>query len=158
MSAILPTSWEVRKPSKKLMKGTRLSSVAAWQMAAMSGASCVEAPHSMAKPVERQDITSLWSPKMERPWAARARAAMWKTQGISSPAILYMFGIINSRPWEAVKVVAKEPVCRAPCTAPAAPASLSISTMLGTVPQRFLRSTAVQVSADSPIGEDGVMG
>ena len=34
-----------------------------------------------------------------------ARAATWKTVLVSSPAILYMFGIISSKPCEAVKVV-----------------------------------------------------
>ena len=33
----------------------------------------------------------------------------WKTVGMSSPAILYMFGIMSRRPWEAVKVVVKAP-------------------------------------------------
>ena len=68
----------------------------------------------MAKPVWRQAITSEWSPKIERPCMARARAVTWKTVGVSSPAILYMFGIIKRRPWEAVKVVVKAPACRAP--------------------------------------------
>ena len=39
---------------------------------------------------------------------------MWKTAGVSSPAILYMFGIIKSSPCDAVKVVASAPVCSAP--------------------------------------------
>ncbi len=52
----------------------------------------------MAQPVERVDITSLWSPKMESAWAASARAAMWKTVEVNSPAILYMLGIISKRP------------------------------------------------------------
>ena len=76
----------------------------------------------MAQPVERAAITSLWSPKIESAWVARARAAMWKTVEVSSPAILYMLGIISSRPCEAVKVVASAPACSAPWTAPAAPA------------------------------------
>ncbi len=32
----------------------------------------------------------------------QARAETWMTPGSSSPAILYMLGIISSRPWEAV--------------------------------------------------------
>ena len=68
----------------------------------------------MPKPVERALITSLWSPKMESAWAARARAAMWNTVLVSSPAILYMLGIISSRPCDAVKVVQSEPACKAP--------------------------------------------
>ena len=44
----LATSWEVRKPSKKCMKGTRLSRVAAWAMSAKSIASWTEAELSIA--------------------------------------------------------------------------------------------------------------
>ena len=93
----------------------------------------------MAQPVLRAAITSLWSPKMESPWAASERAAMWKTVLVSSPAILYMLGIISSRPWLAVKVVVSAPVCSAPCTVPAAPPSDCISITVGTVPQMFRR-------------------
>jgi hypothetical protein len=35
---------------------------------------------------------------MESAWVARDRAATWKTAHVSSPAILYMFGIISIRP------------------------------------------------------------
>ena len=42
---------------------------------------------------------------------------------VSSPAILYMLGIMSKRPCEAVKVVTSVPVCRPPWTAPMAPAS-----------------------------------
>ena len=52
--------------------------------------------------VWRVDMTSEWSPKMQSAWAASVRAETWKTPGRSSPAILYMFGIIRRRPWEAV--------------------------------------------------------
>ena len=53
---------------------------------------------------------------------------------VSSPAILYMFGIISSRPCEAVKVVPSAPACSAPCSAPAAPPSLCISMTVGNAP------------------------
>ena len=43
-------------------------------------------------------MTSEWSPKMFSAWVATVRAETWKTQGSSSPAILYMFGIIRRRP------------------------------------------------------------
>jgi len=43
---------------------------------------------SMAHPVIRADMTSLWSPKMESPCVARERAATWKTVEVSSPEIL----------------------------------------------------------------------
>jgi len=59
--------------------------------------------------VERQAITSEWSPKMERAWEAMARAVTWMTLEVSSPAILNMLGIINRRPCEAVKVVLAAP-------------------------------------------------
>ena len=53
---------------------------------------------TLTQPVERQAITSLWSPKMLRAWPAKARAATCMTHGSNSPLILNMFGIINRRP------------------------------------------------------------
>ena len=87
----------------------RASSVAAWATRARSIASCTELDASMAKPVARAAMTSLWSPKIDRACAASERAATWKTVGVSSPAILYMLGIISSRPCDAVNVVAERP-------------------------------------------------
>ena len=69
-----------------------------------------------------------------------------------------MLGIMSRRPWEAVKVVVSAPVVRAPCTAPAAPASDCISTTVGTVPQMFFVPSAENSSASSPMVEDGVIG
>ena len=80
------------------------------------------------------------------------------TVGVSSPAILYMLGIIRSSPCEAVNVVASAPACRAPCSAPAAPPSLCISATVGTVDQRFGTPCAAHWSAHSPIVDDGVIG
>jgi hypothetical protein len=80
------------------------------------------------------------------------------TIGVSSPAIFYMLGIMSSKPCDDVKVVVSEPVCNAPCTAPAAPPSLCISTTEGTVPQMFGFPADDQASADSPMGDEGVMG
>ncbi len=157
-SAILFTSCEVRKPSKKWTNGTRDASVAMCEMAARSWASCTEEEASIAQPVDRVAITSLWSPKIDSAWVATVRAATWMTAGVSSPATLNMFGIMSSRPWEAVKVVPSAPFCTAPCRAPAAPASDCISMTRGTVPHRFGRSWAAQASAHSPIGEAGVIG
>ena len=54
---------------------------------------------SIAQPVVRACITSLWSPKIDSAWVATVRAATWITAGVSSPAILNMFGTISSRPW-----------------------------------------------------------
>jgi hypothetical protein len=87
-AAIFITSCEVRKPSKKWMKGTRDASVAAWAISARSCASWTEPDDSSAQPVCRVAITSEWSPKIESPWAAIARAATWKTVAVNSPAIL----------------------------------------------------------------------
>src|SRR5436190_20177448 len=80
------------------------------------------------------------------------------TKGESSPAILYMFGIINSSPCEAVKVVESAPACSAPCTAPAAPPSDCISAISGMTPQRFVFFLLAQSSQSSAIGELGVIG
>jgi hypothetical protein len=79
-------------------------------------------------------------------------------KGVSSPAILYMLGIISSRPWEAVNVVPSAPAWIAPWTAPAAPPSDCISTTCGTAPQRLGRRAAAHSSASSPIVDEGVIG
>ena len=133
----MATSWEVRKPSKKWRKGIRLFKEARWAIAAKSCASCTLPLAKSPKPVCRTAITSEWSPKMESAWVASARAETCMQNAVSSPAILYMFGIISNRPCDAVKVVVSAPACRAPCTAPAAPASDCISLTDGTVPQMF---------------------
>ena len=69
-----------------------------------------------------------------------------------------MFGIISRRPCDAVNVVVSEPVVSEPCTAPAAPPSLSISTIEGTEPQMFVLACAASSSHVSAIGDDGVIG
>ena len=118
----MSTSCEVRKPSKKWRKGTRgLERRRLGDQGEVVGL-LHELEQSRAKPVGRTAMTSLWSPKMESAWVASDRAATCKTARVSSPAILYMFGIISSRPCEAVNVVARAPACKAPWTAPAAPA------------------------------------
>ncbi len=106
-----------------------------WRSEPCRGLPALSGRPAWPKPVPRAAITSEWSPKMDRAWAATERAETWKTAGVSSPAILYMLGIINSKPCEAVKVVVRAPVGSAPCTAPAAPPSACISVTLGTVPQ-----------------------
>ena len=78
---------------------------------------------------------------MDKPWVASERAATWNTAEVNSPAILYMLGIININPCDAVNVVVNAPVCNAPCAVPAAPASLCISMTRGTLPQMFLMSS-----------------
>ncbi len=157
-SVILLISCEVLKPSKKWRNGTRASRVAAWATSARSCASWTELEHSWAKPVVRVAMTSEWSPKIESAWAAIERAATWKTAGVSSPAILCMLGIMSSRPWDAVKVVLRAPPWSAPCSAPAAPASLCISITAGTLPQMLVRPSQAHWSASSAMGEDGVIG
>jgi hypothetical protein len=121
-------------------------------------ASWIEFEAISAKPVWRQAITSLWSPKIDRACVATVRAETWITALVSSPAILYMLGIISSRPCEAVKVVARAPACKAPCSAPAAPPSLCISITVGTVPQMFFFPLAAHSSAHSPMLDEGEMG
>ena len=69
-----------------------------------------------------------------------------------------MFGIISSRPCEAVNVVVRAPLCSEPCSAPAAPPSLCISTTVGTLPHTFVRPWLDHSSASSAIGDDGVIG
>jgi hypothetical protein len=88
----------VRNPSKKCRNGMRDSSVAAWATSARSCASCTDDAASIANPVVRAAITSEWSPKIESAWVATVRAATCITNGVSSPAILNMFGSIRSRP------------------------------------------------------------
>ena len=58
-------SCDVRKPSKKCMKGMRASSVAMWAIRARSPASCTELDASIAYPVDLQAMTSEWSPNMD---------------------------------------------------------------------------------------------
>ncbi len=157
-NAILAISCDVRKPSKKCRNGTRDRNVAAWDTSAKSCASCTEPAESIAQPVLRACITSLWSPKIDNACVAIVRAATWTTVGVSSPAILNMLGIMRSKPCDAVNVVANAPFCSAPCNAPAAPASDCISTTSGTTPHRLGRPAAAQSSACSPIGEAGVIG
>ena len=156
--SIVCSSCEVRKPSKKCTNGIRVCSVAAWATSAKSCASCTDAADKRAKPVWRTAITSEWSPKIDSPCAASERAATCITAAVSSPAILYMFGIISRRPCEAVNVVPSAPPWSAPCRAPAAPASLCISTTAGTVPHRFVCPLLDHSSANSAIGEEGVIG
>ena len=158
MSSMVDISWEVRKPSKKWRNGTRDGNVAACEIAAKSCASWTEPEASRANPVWRAAMTSEWSPKIESACVATVRAATWITVGVSSPAILYMFGSISRSPCEAVKVVPSAPAATTPWRVPAAPASLCISTTVGTLPHRFGCPSAAHASAASPMGEAGVMG
>ena len=112
----------------------------------------------MAKPTMRALITSEWSPKMDSACVAIDLAATWKTQEVSSPAILYMLGSISRNPCDAVNVVVRAPLWSAPCTAPAAPPSDCICWMTGIWPQMFLIPCAAQASASSAIVDEGVIG
>ena len=80
------------------------------------------------------------------------------TPGSSSPAILYIFGIMSSKPWEAVNVVVSAPAASEPWTVPAAPASDCISTTLTSLPKIFLRPCEDHSSVTSAITDDGVIG
>src|SRR3990172_10896574 len=95
---------------------------------------------------------------MDSACAASDRAAMWNTVAVSSPAILYMLGIISSRPCDAVNVVDSAPRCSAPCSAPAAPPSLCISITVGTAPHRLGCRSDDHSSPHSPMLELGVIG
>jgi hypothetical protein len=140
------------------MKGTRERRVAAWAIKAQSWASWTELEASRAKPVCRQAMTSDWSPKIDRAWAATVRAATCMQKQFNSPAILYRLGIISSRPWDAVNVVARLPAWRAPWMAAMAPASDCISVTSGMLPQMLVLPLADHSSHHSPMGEEGVIG
>ena len=103
-------------------------------------------------------MTSEWSPKIDNACVASVRAATCIVKGVSSPAILYMLGIIRSRPCDAVKVVASAPAWSAPWTAPAAPPSDCISASSGMAPQRFGFFRLDHSSQTSAIGLLGVIG
>ena len=81
-------SWEVRNPSKKWMTPMLAWMADRWATGARSMTSWGLPEASMAMPVPRQAITSWWSPKMDRAWVVRVRAATWNTPGSPSPAIL----------------------------------------------------------------------
>ncbi len=65
---------------------------------ARSITSCTEPETSIKHPVCLAAITSWWSPKILKACAAKALALTWKTPGNSSPATLYILGIINKSP------------------------------------------------------------
>ena len=113
----------------------------------------------MAKPVARAAITSLWSPKMESACVASERAATWKTVAVSSPAILYMLGIISSRPCDAVNVVRQRPgLQRAVQRAGRAALALHLDHRRARCPRCSVFRSADHWSAHSPMGDDGVIG
>ena len=71
---------------------------------------------------------------------------------------MYNVGIINNRPWLAVKVLAKIPLCKAPWTVATAPASDCISTTFTLFPKKFISPLLLNTSIFSAIGEAGVIG
>ena len=111
------TSCEVRKPSKKLHE----RHAALQRRRLRDQREIVRLLHRAAgqhgEAAARTAMTSVWSPKIDSACVATARAAMWKTVEVSSPAILNMLGSISSRPCEAVNVVVSAPDCSAPCVA-----------------------------------------
>ena len=66
---------EVLNPSKKWTKGRLARVLARWATKARSMTSCTDAEASKENPVSLTALMSLWSPKIERAWAAIARAA-----------------------------------------------------------------------------------
>ena len=84
------------------MKGNLPLIAARCDTGAKSATSWTEPAASITHPVILADITSWWSPNIDNAWEAIALALTWNTPGNISPAILYMFGIINKRPCEAV--------------------------------------------------------
>ena len=106
------TSCEVRKPSKKCRNGTRARSVAACATSAKSCASCTDDAHSIAKPVVRAAITSLWSPKIESACVATVRAATCSTQRRELARDLEQVRAASAAgPATTVKLVASAPRC-----------------------------------------------
>ena len=101
-TSIFWISWEVLNPSKKLQNGILALIADKWATADKSITSWTEPSASIAKPVCLAAITSWWSPKIFNEDVANALADTWNTPGNISPAILYMFGIINNKPCEAV--------------------------------------------------------
>jgi hypothetical protein len=155
--SIFVSSCDVLKPSKKCTKGTRASSVAACALTARSCASCTDAEPSIANPVDRIAITSLWSPKMDRAWVARARRDV-KDDGRQFARDLEHVRNHQQEAWLAVNVEARAPAWSSPWTAPAAPSPLCISTTAGIAPQRLGRAAAAQASAFSAMLDEGVIG
>ena len=140
------------------MKGTRPLMAARCATPAKSMTSCTLPVDSMAKPVLRQLMTSEWSPNMDMAWVPTVRDATCSTPGSRSPAMRCRTGIISISPCDEVKLVASAPVCSAPCTAAAAPASDCISMSCTVWPNRFFLPLADHTSVLPAIGEDGVMG
>ena len=89
---------------------------------------------------------------------ATVRAVTWKTVGVSSPAILNMFGIISSRPCDAVNVVVRAPACKRAVDGAGRPRLALHFHHSGTVPKMFLRPAAAQASGNSPRPDEGVIG
>ena len=71
---------------------------------------------------------------------------------------MYILGIINNNPWDAVNVEVNAPACNEPWNAPAAPASDCISTTLTCCPNIFSLPCEAHSSTNSAIVEEGVIG
>ena len=160
-SSIISTvlsSWLVLNPSKKCIKGREHLIAERCATAARSCASWTLEEEIIHQPVCLHAYTSEWSPNIDSACVATVLLATCITAGRPSPAILYIFGIINSNPWLAVKVVAKLPAKSAPCIHPAAPASDCISTTFTVLPNKFFSPLERIASTFAAIGLEGVIG
>ena len=158
ITSIFCNSCEILNPSKKFIKGICAFMADRCATADKSITSCTEPSQSIAIPVCLAAITSWWSPKILNEDVAIALAATWTTPGSLSPTSLYKFGIISNNPWDAVYVVPRVPACKAPWSAPAAPASDCISTTFTGWPKIFFLPLATHSSTCSAIGDEGVIG
>ena len=154
----LLSSWLVLKPSKKCKNGKLPSIALKCEIIDIWYESCTEEEANIQKPVLRVAYISWWSPNIDNAWVAKLRAATWITPGNISPAILYIVGIINNNPCDAVNVVAKLPAWSAPCVTAAAPASLCISITLTVSLNKFNFPALLHLSVNVAIGLAGVIG
>ena len=108
----------------------------------------------MAKPVGRAAITSEWSPKMESAGGDGAGGYVEHRRS-QLPGDLVHVGEHQEQTLRCGEGGGQRPGLQLEWTAPAAPASLCISTTSGTTPQRFGLPACDQASANSPMGDAG---
>jgi hypothetical protein len=108
MASIFWISWLVRKPSKKCRNGTLPSMAADAPPGPYPGlldrVGCQQRKTGLA---HGHDV--LVVAKNRQGVGGNGAGGYMKHAGQHSPLILYMFGIISNRPWEAVKVLVSAP-------------------------------------------------